>query len=127
MSREQMRAEVASWTAATCQECGNTFPQRKDYEVLCPICFKLDKDYKLLWGDQALFWMQERMQALQAELKQTEKALAQATVVKGPAPFGEGTLKKLILLCHPDRHDNSPLSNEVTQLLLSMRKKKKSK
>lgn len=30
-------------------------------------------------------------------------------------------LPKLIKLCHPDKHDNSDLSNEVTAILLGMR------
>jgi hypothetical protein len=29
---------------------------------------------------------------------------------------------KLIKLCHPDRHNNSPLANEMTAKLLTMRK-----
>lgn len=34
--------------------------------------------------------------------------------------------RKTISLCHPDKHDNSPLSTEVTQWLIKNRPKKTS-
>lgn len=40
-----------------------------------------------------------------------------------PSPFDQTTINKLIRLCHPDKHNNSPVSTEMTQLLLSMRDK----
>lgn len=33
----------------------------------------------------------------------------------------DNQLKKILMLCHPDKHDGSKLSNEVTRLLISMR------
>lgn len=30
-------------------------------------------------------------------------------------------IQKLILLCHPDKHDGKPMANEMTQKLLKMR------
>jgi hypothetical protein len=35
--------------------------------------------------------------------------------------LSEEFLEKLIMLCHPDKHDNSKMSNEVTQSLLKAR------
>jgi hypothetical protein len=32
-----------------------------------------------------------------------------------------GMIKKLLFLCHPDKHDNSPMSNEVTRFILRLR------
>lgn len=37
--------------------------------------------------------------------------------------FTQDVLMKIIALCHPDKHDNSPSSTEITKLLLSMRKR----
>jgi hypothetical protein len=39
------------------------------------------------------------------------------------SPLPLATIKKLLALCHPDRHDNSELSNEVTRWLINQRKK----
>lgn len=37
--------------------------------------------------------------------------------------FSTKRLSQLISLCHPDRHNNSPASNEITVWLLEMRKR----
>jgi len=34
----------------------------------------------------------------------------------------QDVLKKMLVLCHPDKHGNSPVSNEVTRWLLERRK-----
>jgi hypothetical protein len=38
------------------------------------------------------------------------------------APIPEDKLKKMIMLCHPDKHNGSKTSTEITQWLLSLRK-----
>jgi hypothetical protein len=43
------------------------------------------------------------------------------TAAKNPPQFSKDEIKKLIALCHPDKHANSPISNEITARLLKMR------
>lgn len=43
-------------------------------------------------------------------------------VIKPSAQFTEEELSKLIRLCHPDKHNNSLTSNEMTVRLLAMKK-----
>jgi CMP-2-keto-3-deoxyoctulosonic acid synthetase len=38
--------------------------------------------------------------------------------------FSKSELKELLTLCHPDKHDNSEISNKLTRLLLKEYKKK---
>jgi hypothetical protein len=140
VNREAAETEVHEWGEAACTSCGLLFPQRKSYEKQCPVCFKLDKNYDLLWSDKAFLWGQERLIArekqlfaAQAELsamKNKVKLLEVAVKTareQEPEPAllkaGQIPVKDLILLCHPDKHQNSELANEVTKKLLSMRKK----
>jgi hypothetical protein len=37
------------------------------------------------------------------------------------APIEPGMLRRLIQLCHPDRHGDSPASNEATRYLLGLK------
>ena len=140
MARADAQHEVSEWVEQTCTSCGLLYPQRKHYEKKCPVCFKLDKGYELLWGDMALLWCQQKIVSLQADVYLKEKALverekkllqAQAKVQKLESDLkGAETLKpgsipvmSLLRLCHPDKHGGSAESTEVTKTLLSMRKK----
>lgn len=38
--------------------------------------------------------------------------------------FTDAELKKLLMLCHPDKHDGKPLAVEMTQKLNALRSKK---
>jgi hypothetical protein len=38
-----------------------------------------------------------------------------------PAQFTADELQRLILLCHPDKHDGKPMATEMTQKLLKMK------
>lgn len=40
---------------------------------------------------------------------------------KGRAPFNIEDLNRLIMLCHPDKHDGKPMAVSMTQKLLAMR------
>lgn len=78
--------------------------------------------------------LQEKAEAetlqLRLRLKHCERALREARAkspASTPAPTGSldpATIRKLIGLCHPDRHNNSETSNEITRWLLSQRKKR---
>lgn len=38
-----------------------------------------------------------------------------------PSPFSQEDIRRLIHLCHPDKHDGKPMAVEMTQKLLSLK------
>jgi hypothetical protein len=42
-------------------------------------------------------------------------------VLNPPSQFTQEDVNRLIRLCHPDRHNNSDVSNEITKKLLQLR------
>ena len=135
MNRKDHQTEVATWEEDSCSDCGGPFPRRGPYERLCPLCYKVDKGYNVLWGDQAFLWAQDEVQELRLQLKEAQQALKTAEGAKPvtAAPIGlrGGLLRQAILLCHPDKHKGSEVATRVTQLLLALRarqpKKKRTK
>ena len=126
-TREEHSEEVSEWEHGECRDCGLSFPKRFHYESRCPLCFKLDKDYKVLWGDQAFLWAQEKAARLEDELRVAKRELEEAQSAKRDrkAPsLPEELLRDMILLCHPDKHRNSEKATKVTRYLLALRKKK---
>jgi hypothetical protein len=125
VDRDEHVTEVRSWGEGTCQDCGLPFPRRHHYERRCPFCYKLDKSYNVLWGDQAFLWAQEQVLALQLELRDTQKKLEEASGKHKPKPPPSGLkgdlLRQVIALCHPDKHGNSERATKVTQALLKLR------
>lgn len=51
-----------------------------------------------------------------------ETFLKHGTVHSAPQQFGDEDLRRLIQLCHPDKHANSELSQRMTTLLTGLRK-----
>lgn len=130
MDRSECVEEVNGWDEGECQECGKPFPKRNHYERRCPICYKLHKSYKLLWGDQAFLWAQEQVNELRLQLRaaQQEVKTVNKTERAGPINGLRGDLlRQVISLCHPDRHAGSEKATEVTKKLLAMRQPKKKK
>ena len=128
--REDHLSEVRGWEEGVCQDCGLSFPRRQRYERRCPLCFKVERGYKVLWGDQAFLWAQEQMKELLLELQKTRSALKmEQRRSRHPRPSGlEGDLlRQAILLCHPDKHKGSEKATKVTQALLALREKEPKK
>jgi len=79
--------------------------------VVCPTCktrtFIQDQPWKLVCLDCYLA----------RKGKTTPTARTAATV----APIEPGMLRRLIQLCHPDRHGNSEASNTATRYLLALK------
>lgn len=72
--------------------------------------------------------VQDLMAARDAAVRETNYALLQLRTLRAtkatPTPTGMGErLNKLVRLCHPDKHGNSPMANEVTAWLLGLRGK----
>jgi hypothetical protein len=100
-----------------CVTCGSRLPSdAKSYVTKCTTCFKLSKQLELNR-------LQETIEELEQELAATKYRLVVAQAQIGRHITLDGNLvKKMLVLCHPDRHDNSPVSNEVTRVLIQMRK-----
>lgn len=124
MSREDYQKEVDGWKERECQECGLPFPSRANYERMCPICFKADRDYKVLWGDLAFLWAQEELGKARAQVRQARSSANQPS---SPLLLDETLIGHLIFLCHPDKHNNNEKATAATQALLAMRQKLRSK
>jgi len=130
-ARAKAIADLESGPVRECECCHTPFVPAQGFERLCPVCFKIDRGYTLYGGDKALLQLQERYRAQQAEMielterytrvrskaKSAMKALAGSTL-------SPDRIEQLIRLCHPDRHQNSRAATEITQWLLSLRRKK---
>ncbi len=133
MARPDATSDLSEWVEQVCDGCGLLYPQRQSYERKCPVCFKLDKGYDLLWGDLSFLWSQQKIVALQAEVAKKETALLESSkrlktaedAVHRQALLAPAVIpvQDLLRLCHPDRHNGSTLATEVTKKLLAMRKK----
>jgi hypothetical protein len=79
-----------------CPQCGRLFKQDEPWKRLCIGCYISGKKKESPRP-------QERPRAHQ--------------------PIDNDMLKRLIMLCHPDKHGGSKMSVEITQKLLRMRDK----
>jgi hypothetical protein len=91
-----------------CIHCGASFSPKYPNSKLCFPCWK----------------KRERALEQYDSLRERVRELEQQT--QAPAsPLSREILTKLIRLCHPDRHGNSTMSNEVTRWLLEQRQESK--
>jgi len=108
-----------------CSSCRSPFSPAKGFERLCPVCFKLDRGYDLYVGDKALLWIQEHYRKQRKEYidldERYRRVRAKAKSLMKNSSLLPPRVEQLIRLCHPDKHDGSSLSTEVTQWLLAMR------
>ena len=58
---------------------------------------------------------------LRVNAKGGESFLSKA-VIRPVPQFTEDELAKLVLLCHPDKHDGKPMATEMTQKLLAIKR-----
>jgi hypothetical protein len=143
--------EVAEWPIVNCETCARPFGQEAPYMRSCTVCFKEANGYKILKGDLAVARLQlaleeerqtkgnphideelydsllrenaslkETVQRLQTDLRAAQRSRRS---VGGGSPVPPERVLQLIKLCHPDRHQNSELSTEVTKWLLELRSK----
>lgn len=96
----------------SCTNCGSYAGEEK-WRTLCRKCFVKQKKREEEEKDEQLADLLYTCQELRAELTKS-----------GRSTIPDAKLKQLIFLCHPDKHNNSETANEVTQWLLSLRKKK---
>ena len=111
-----------------CDECNTPFAAPKGFESMCPVCFKLDRGYDLYVGDKALLLLQEQYHTQVLRLANLTARYNHLRAKQAPSPSPQMPLdpkrvEQLIRLCHPDKHQNSRAATEMTQWLLSQRRK----
>jgi|11BtaG_2_1085332.scaffolds.fasta_scaffold39859_2 recombinational DNA repair protein (RecF pathway) len=98
-----------------CGTCDLPFITEYAGSSSCLPCWKTDQDYDLSKADKAHIMLQER---LKQELDRPAPRRERTSSAKG---LTKKNIKRLIRLCHPDKHDNSTLSTEMTKILNDMR------
>lgn len=89
---------------ATCK-CGSTYYRDKPWKTICIDCWK---QYKR--DEEALKWAQQQ-----------PKEIIKIVTVQAP-PIEMDMIRRLLQLCHPDRHGNSQAATEATQYLLGLKR-----
>lgn len=107
---------------ADCKDCGLPFAQEFDWQRQCPICFKEAKGYAMTASDASLARLQTHTRELQQELQKLRAAGSKPNPAPAAGPIPTDMFRRLLMLCHPDKHQNSELANEVTKWLLNQRK-----
>jgi len=99
---------------AYCESCRAWFNQTARYQTLCKPCFARRK--------RAEFEAME-VRALRAEyaLRDALRENRELRTVAGRQGIEPEMLRRLIMLCHPDRHGGSDASHRATQWLLEQR------
>lgn len=120
---------------AYCKTCGCEFQRENDekWKKLCFDCWKEQKNastnnHREMSSNSRLAAENKRLSDDYNRLvKEYDNLLRDhvelETIRLQQAPLSQELIAKLIRLCHPDKHGNSESSNEVTRVLLSMRKK----
>jgi hypothetical protein len=108
----------------TCTECRLRYESDYHRPGLCTACWVVSRGYtdgKITKG------LLSQIELLADELGTVEMRaeLAEKQLLRRPASggLGQDRIRQMIGLCHPDRHQNSKTSTEVTQWLLSQRLK----
>ena len=113
-----------------CRTCRSLYhrPKNAPYKKTCPPCYKKKNTLPLTDSDKSLVSLNEeyiRLTTKYTTLKAKYEALIhthEVSLYREPDDFSQN-VKSLLLLCHPDKHHNSPISTEITQWLLSKRSK----
>lgn len=116
-------------TARECDDCGRSFYPKQGWEKICWPCWRAGKDAEEQCGsdqDGALQKKARELHSLEEALDQWGEELAEREhrlKLRERQATNEwaGMIMSLIKFCHPDRHDNSPESNRLTQWLLDQR------
>ena len=135
MSDKQPTAdEVLEWESVKCRDCGFSFPKSQAWATRCIVCFKKGKGYNRVIADDCFLWSQHELRRLELKLKETQQELAalrlcrdKAPGAPGPADISDELLRDIVMLCHPDKHDNSERATRATQALLPIRAARRDK
>ena len=112
---------------AQCVDCGNAFHREEDesWKVRCISCFKKSKRAESspidsYWKDRAKA-AEQQVESLRATVSnligQSLRQPRQSGINKELAE----QLPRLLLVCHPDKHNGSQAATKATQWLLDVR------
>ena len=96
-----------------CRGCGKAFEPSRDYHHSCWDCWRADQ---LSAPPDAAAQVRLENQRLRSEVERL-RALADQPKLG----LDVATLRALVQLTHPDKHDGSPLAVRITQKLLQLR------
>lgn len=112
----------AEWV--TCPQCGSVYHKDAAWKRICLDCWKrnkqadttvkIDADKLRQLQEDRDYWY-DRCTELQRQQNATPKDSNVVQQIKA-------RVKDLIFLAHPDKHGNSQKSNELTALLIQLRK-----
>ena len=90
-----------------CKECKQIFETDFEWQKICKVCYRNLKQ-------KELNECKTKINELEYELKS----------LKNIQPFSKDKkfIKQLIQLCHPDKHENSKIANEITIQLIKLLK-----
>lgn len=118
--------------SARCSECSATFERGADerWKKLCLSCFKAKKraesgsEIRTASHSEINRWMQLYFSASDecARLRIELEAVRAASIDPILGEIRE-QLPRLLMCCHPDRHDNSEASNRATTWLLEVKRR----
>ena len=92
-----------------CEVCGDNFDTNYKWARICKPCFIEEKKNEMAELEEAAAYWEQRAYSFAKQLEQASS-------------IDPALLKKLIHLCHPDKHNGSDMAKEVTQWLLQQRK-----
>lgn len=121
-----------------CVVCHMPFPQDKPWEMACTPCWKESRGFEQTKADQTQRAYQQEIRRMVGELAAFQAAplppppapppepvpaINVAWASEGPVRLTAGQVKHLLVLCHPDKHQNDPRAAIVTKWLLALRQK----
>lgn len=107
---------------ATCEECGDTFIRApgESWKRLCLSCWKATPAAKKAARDK-LAQLTAELAETRAERDRLRLRVLTLEHADTPPPIPPEMLRRLVRLCHPDRHGGSEAANEATAWLLAQR------
>lgn len=111
---------------ATCESCGDTFTRAhgESWKRLCLPCWKASPAARKAAPDRLAQLTAELAEARAESARLRLRVLALELDAQRAKPEGipPEMLRRLVRLCHPDRHGSSKAANEATAWLLEQRK-----
>jgi len=93
---------------ATCPKCQSLYEKDQPWKRVCLSC-----------------WLAQKNATSQPKIEVRERIVYRDRIVyktlPADQPIPADMLRRLIQLCHPDRHGNSEASNTATRFLLQLR------
>ena len=101
------------------------FVWKSTYDALKDKCMSYKDDVKY-WKESRDHWFNAYMESTNmcsSYLKELIKLRYEMRSIVINKQFSDDDIKKMLLLCHPDKHGGKQIAHEVTQKLLAMRGK----